>query len=170
MRAEGGRPRLLAIGSVPRWSGDGKWVYFSRGRIFKISPSGGEPIQVTDSLASTVEESPDGRFLYVSNSPNIAPTPLRRIRISGGAEELILPEVSGRNFIPVQSGIWYLTPNTSEGCRLEFFDFTTKSSRTVVRISRPAAPGLTLSPDRRRIVWSQVDREGADLMLVEKFY
>jgi hypothetical protein len=81
----------------------------------------------------------------------------------------VLPEISGRNFVPVESGIWYLTPNTLEGCRLEFLDFATRTSRVVIRIVRPAAAGLALSPNRRRIIWTQMDSEGSDLMLVNNF-
>jgi Tol biopolymer transport system component/DNA-binding winged helix-turn-helix (wHTH) protein len=54
--ADGGTPRQITSGpgnqSVPRWSGDGKWIYFSSDRastrnIWRVPASGGEPQQVT---------------------------------------------------------------------------------------------------------------------------
>lgn len=168
--AQGGKARYLTPGSVPRWSADGKWIYYSRGGIFRIPPSGGEPAAVTRRAGASSEESPDGRFIYFSGSPNWTRTFLRRVPAAGGEEQEVLAEISGRNFVPVESGVWYLTPNSREGCRLEFLDFATRTARIVSRIPRPASAGLTLSPDRRRIVWAQVDREGSDLMLVENFH
>src|SRR5215510_1140172 len=45
--AQGGKPRRLTAGAVPRWSADGKWIYYSLGKILKIRPTGGEPVAVT---------------------------------------------------------------------------------------------------------------------------
>ena len=70
----------------------------------------------------------------------------------------MLPSVEERNFIPLEGGIWYFTPNTNEGSRLEYYDFSTQSSRTVFRTSRPVFVGMTLSPDRRRLLFTQTDR------------
>ena len=54
--ADGGTPRQITSGpgnqSVPRWSRDGKWIYFSSDRastrnIWRVPATGGEPQQVT---------------------------------------------------------------------------------------------------------------------------
>ena len=75
-----------------------------------------------------------------------------------------------RNVIPLEGGIWYFTPNTKEGSRLEYYDLATKSSRTVFRTSRPVFVGMTLSPGGRRLLFTQTDRSPSrDLMLVEDF-
>jgi hypothetical protein len=84
----------------------------------------------------------------------------------------VFPErVSGRNFVVAEAGIWYLTPSPSlrEGSLLQFYDFASRSTRTVYRTSAPVSGGLTLAPDGRRILFTQQDRLGSDLMLVENF-
>jgi hypothetical protein len=82
----------------------------------------------------------------------------------------VLPGVEERNFVAVQRGIWYFTPNTKQGSRLEYYDFSTQSSRTVFRTSRPVFAGMTLSPDGRRLLFTQTDRDPSrDLMLVDNF-
>ena len=61
------------------------------------------------------------------------------------------------------------SPSLREGSLLRFYDFASKTTRTVYRTERPVGPGLTLAPDGRRILFTQQDRRGSDLMLVENF-
>jgi hypothetical protein len=118
------------------------------------------------------EESRDGQWIYYSGAPVNVATRLRRGPSRGGQATDVLPEqISGRNFAVAKAGIWYLTPSPSvkEGSWLRFFDFASKTTRTVYRTEHPVGPGLTLAPDGRRILFTQLDRRGSDLMLVENF-
>ena len=84
--------------------------------------------------------------------------------------EAVLPEVAGRNWVVTQGGVWFLTPNTRPESLLQFYDFATKSTRTVYRTARPVYAGLTLSPDHRRVLFTQLDGEiGSDILLGENF-
>jgi hypothetical protein len=113
------------------------------------------------------EESPDGKWLYYSGG---GPTSLRRVPVGGGASTEVLPQVASRNWVVLDTGIWFLTPNSQGSSLLQFYDFASKATRTVYRTSRPVYAGLTLSPDRRRILFTQVDRPPSrNLMLVENF-
>ena len=67
--AEGGATRrltsLTAGAMFPRWSRDGKWIYFSSKesgatRIWKAPSGGGQAVQVTDGGGLVASESPDG--------------------------------------------------------------------------------------------------------------
>ncbi len=53
----------------------------------------------------------------------------------------------------------------------EFFDFATHKERRVAGLGRvdilPSC--VTVSPDRRQILYTQDDQIGADIMLVENF-
>jgi serine/threonine protein kinase len=166
--AAGGNPLRLADGFAPHWSKSGEWVYYSfRGQIYRISPSGGEPRLLISERGGTSEESPDGEWLYYLRRGGQS---LYRMPSTGGASTQMLPSVEERNFVPLKRGIWYFTPNTKEGSRLEYYDFSTQSSRTVFRTSRPVFAGMTLSPDGRRLLFTQVDRSPSrDLMLVDNF-
>ena len=167
--ATGGKSRRLAAGAAPRWAKSGQWIYYSLGGLYRISPSGGDPQQVTTERGGILEESPDGKWLYYSKRAGQTLS-LQRVPSTGGEPMQVLPGVEDRNYVPLKGGVWYFTPNTKEGSRLEYYDFSTQSSRTVFRTSRPVFVGMTLSPDGRRLLFTQTDRiPSRDLMLVDNF-
>jgi Tol biopolymer transport system component/predicted Ser/Thr protein kinase len=161
----GGPPRQLSRGIAPRWSVT-DWIYFPRdAKVWRISPSGGAPEIVSSDGGSDLAESPDGKWLYISRGNR-----LYRMPSSGGEQTLVLPAVAGRAFEVVEHGIWYFTPITAEGSALEYYDFNTKIKRPVFRTSRPILAGITISPLRDRILFTQTDRDPSrDLMLVDGF-
>lgn len=121
--------------------------------------------------AATVEFSPDGAWLYYSTGGQGPSVSLFRRPIAGGEPQQVIAEVGrGQKFAVTQSGIWYLTPNTAEGCLLQFYDFVSKSTRTVYRATRASYSGFAVSPDQRRILFSQIERrESHDLIMVESY-
>src|SRR5260370_29341132 len=89
MAGDGGRATRLTSDAAnevrPSWSHDGQWIYFGwdkggESRIWKIHPSGGEPVQVTRHGGHALETA-GGQSLYVGNSSTIL-----RMR-PGGSEE-----------------------------------------------------------------------------------
>jgi Tol biopolymer transport system component len=170
VNAAGGKPLRLSEGLAPRWSKSGDWIYYSyRGQAYRVSPSGGDPQLVSPERGGISEESPDGKWTYYFRraGQNLG---LHRIPSNGGESTQVLPSVEERNFVPTKRGIWYFTPNTKEGSRLEYYDFSTQSSRTVLRTDGPVCVGMTLSPDGRRLLFTQTDRSPSrDLMLVDNF-
>ena len=176
VRPDGGELKRLADGVTPRWSRDGKWIYYSRSRpqqLYRVARTGGDPEAVSGTADGWVaQESSDSQWIYYSGDPTFRGTKLRRAPSRGGEATDVFPEqVAGRNFVVTEAGIWYLTPNPSprEGSLLRFYDFASKTTRTVYRTERPVGPGLTLAADGRRILFTQRDRSGSDLMLVENF-
>ena len=173
VRPDGGQLRWLAKGAVPRWSRDGRWIYYGKGqRLHRVARTGGDPQEISGTAGGWVaEESLDGQ-IYYSGHPVTVGTKLRKTPMRGGEATDVFPErVSGRNFAVAKAGIWYLTPSLSvkEGSLLQFYDFASKGTRTVHRTSAPVHGGLTLAADERRILFTQQDRRGHDLMLVENF-
>jgi Tol biopolymer transport system component len=177
--SNGGKPRVLVQGLgqvvLPRWSPDGRWIYFSRGyaswsNIYRVPVSGGDPEQVTRSRANTVQASADGKWIYYSTESVAEAGELWRLPAAGGEPVEVIRKVAGRNYVALENGIWYLTPFTRDGSLLQFYDFATRTSRTVYRLPRKPFAGLTLSPDRRRILFTQIDQDiSSDLVLVENF-
>jgi hypothetical protein len=51
----------------------------------------------------------------------------------------------------------------------QFMSFATGKVKTVAPMSGPTAEGLSVSPDGRSLLFSQLDETGSDLMLVENF-
>jgi Tol biopolymer transport system component len=172
--SEGGQPHFVADGFVPRWSRDGKWLYYSKGdpsHLYRVSAEGGEPQLLSGTRFGMVpEESPDG-WVYYSGHADSAPTNIRRTRPGGGdVIDVFAERIAGRNFVVVKSGIWYMTPSSrTQGGRLRFYDFASKLTRTVYQTNLPIGPGLTLTPNGRRILFTHRDRTGSDLMLIENF-
>jgi serine/threonine protein kinase len=178
--SNGGKPRVLVQGwpqvVVPRWSADGNWIYFGHGNrvsglhIYRVPVSGGKPEQITRAKASIAQPSADGKWIYFSLEADVAEaSALWRMPAAGGEPTEVLHQVAGRNYALVESGIWYITPFMHESL-LQFYDFATRSSRTLYAIPRKPFGGLTVSPDGRRILFTQVDQDvSSDLMLVENF-
>jgi len=176
--AVGGKPRRItshpALEHVPSFSRDGKWIYFSSNRtgqyqVWKVPVSGGDPVQVTQTGGWISYESPDGADLYYTPIAAVsAPTPLWRVPTSGGQPVNVLEGV--RDFAAaLERGIYYIDGPAGEA-RLQFFDFATRRSTTVVRLGDLGdfgPGGLTASPDGRTVLYARRDSSVDDLMLVE---
>jgi hypothetical protein len=70
----------------------------------------------------------------------------------------------------VENGIYYLDTTAKPG--IAFLDLNTSRTKRVFDLeNRPAtqAPGLAVSPDKKTILYTQLDALGGDIMLVENF-
>ncbi len=180
---DGGAPRGVTRGPETeleaRWSRNGKWVYFASNRsgrfeVWKMpgAPSGpgGVPVQVTKNGGAAAFEATDGRVLYYAKDVRM-PSTLWRVPVDGGEETQVLeaPLSYSTNFVVVEEGVYLVS---APGMRLPgvlyFFNFATRALKPVATIPLWWF-GLAISPDRRSILYSQVDHAGSDLMLVENF-
>ena len=112
-------------------------------------------------------ESLDGKAVYYTKGTFSGA--LWKIPVTGGEESPVLPSVAGRSFCLVNEGIYFIPePGTDRKSSIQFLNFATGKVQTVGPIL--ASPdGLSVSPDGRSLLFSQVDEEGSDLMLVENF-
>jgi len=179
--ADGGKPTRVAAGAVPRWSKDGQWIYYSGivaanppQLLYRIPSTGGQAQPVESARGGWVPQPTDDGALYYSMNPNAART--RIYRVSGNTSTQVLSDVAGRNFIVTNDGIWYFKADAlnarmtlHQPAELHFYDFASRMSRTVYRTERPVGPGMALSPDGGRLLFTLLDRWGKDLMLVDHF-
>ena len=49
------------------------------------------------------------------------------------------------------------------------FNLSSHKDSRISSITKPTYLGLSLSPDGRYLIYSQIDEQGADLMMVENF-
>ena len=92
--------------------------------------------------------------------------------LDGGVETQVLDLVIQKAFEKVaQNGIYYIT-SSPKGRSLRFLEFDSGSSTELASlpsIENSIASGLAVSPDRKTILYSQIDQAGSDLMIVEGF-
>jgi len=180
--AEGGAPRHLTIGSsrdiLPNWSRDGACIFFSSNlggdrQIWKMPSAGGPPVQITRKGGFEAVEAPDGKTIYYSkeNTDGLWTIP------SAGGEERPVPELAEagywRSWTMTQDGIYFVAHTGSAPPRpLKFFSFATRRVTQIGTVDRDPlrwVPGLAVSPDRRWLLYAQIERNTSSIMLVENF-
>ncbi len=181
--AEGGQPRRLttdhAEDVMPFWSRDGNSIYFSSTRggshdIWKMAATGGEAVRITQqSDAYQCVESLDRRFLYYQKRRYMAG--IWRVPVAGGAETLVLDHHRAgywRQWTVVEEGIYFATAERPLQALIEFFSFATGRVTLVATLQRGfdiGSSGLSVAPDSRWLIWSQIDQLGHDIILMENF-
>jgi eukaryotic-like serine/threonine-protein kinase len=179
---DGGVPKRISKtahgDSIPTWSRDGKSIYVSaadreKGEIYKVSTDGGESklIATSSVLIGNLKESQDGKSLYFSSAE--PDSEIRVMASSGGPDHPLegMPKI--RNFTDwalSQDGIFFLDRGALP-VTIKFFDFRTKQVRQIAALNKPASDwgGLSISPDGKWLVYSQVDDTPSDIMLVDHF-
>ena len=185
--AEGGIPVALPR-QIPEcvstsWSRDGKSLYITSNeggneQVWKMATDGGgATVQVTKSGGAGGIESPDG-YLYYAKGRSEKAVGLWRVPIGGGVEELVTGELRWPNWNSwtlTGDGVYFinLQPTGAKVKRLiRFFDIARRRAITVAELpSQPSwfAGGLTVSPDGKWFLYSQLDHIGSNIMLMENF-
>ncbi len=175
----GGQNRVVptfpgADNGAPNWSRDGQWIYFysdhGKGpmQLWKMPLKGGRPIPVTKNGGVYGIESDDGRFLYYSK---IAQTGVWKMPLDGGEETHVSDQPVGwYNWALTRSGMYFLNISVIPN-RLEFLDFATRGITPILSLEKAAPPfgGLAISPDRRALLYCQIDQDDSYIMLVKNF-
>ena len=139
-----------------------------------MSVGGGEPIQVTEDGGEIAFESTDGKFVYYTKDWQLRAS-LWKVPVRGGEEIQVLESVRSPNFSVTPQGIYFIqVPERDEpggSFLIRFFDFATGRATTIHSLPPGvrADQGLTVSPDGRSILYTQLDQFQSDLMLVENF-
>ncbi|MBZ5594518.1 MAG: protein kinase [Acidobacteriia bacterium] len=178
--ADGGQPRRLTSGPSnnvrPSWSQDGRWIYFGSDRsgdwqIWKEPAQGGTAVQVTKSGGEEAFESIDGKFVYYAklDAPGVWKVP-----VAGGEETRVLDRTGQNSWALTGQGICFFDFTGPAGTTLKFYNFATGKVTLLREFSKDtqvetSSTALTVSPDVRWILYTQLDRSGSDLMLVENY-
>jgi hypothetical protein len=124
---------------------------------------------VTDNGGYVAFESWDGKTLYYTKDSGEGGALFAK-SLAGAPERQILDSVVARAFFPVENGIYHIARADKQGAYpLQFFDFATGKSRLLTKIEGQPFPGLTVSPDRRTVLFSVRKPINYDLMLIENF-
>ena len=174
----GGPPRLIptilgADNTVPNWSRDGNWLYFSSNRgdepnqIWKVPNTGGAPVQLTKKGGTWPIEGADGNVYY---SKSFRSDEIWKIPRDGGEESLVLKAagLDSWSWTLSAAGIYFITDENEGKGTLFLYDFETRKILTVLsfkkRVVEPA-----ISSDGRSLVFFQIDQWEKTIMLVNNF-
>ncbi len=177
VRADGGAPSRFNPrekgGELPAWSTDGRWLYFTSAlNVWKVLAREGTAVQITNNGGASSRESRDGQNLYYTKGDQPG---IWRLPLSGGQETPVIeefPDYLTGYWDLVDEGIYFADDKTSPYPTVRFFDFATRQRTPVAMLAGPVVPwagGLTVSPDRRSIVYTQSTYTRSEIMLVENF-
>jgi Tol biopolymer transport system component len=132
--------------------------------------TGGGAIQVTRNGGDVPQESPGGKFLYYNKGWPL-PLSVWKMPVESGQETKVLDSVNPDTLWTVGSkGIYFFSAADDKGrSGLGVYEFATGKTTKLLTVERNVLFGLTVSPDGRRILYTQLDEAGSDLMLVENF-
>jgi Tol biopolymer transport system component len=158
----------------PRWSPDGRQLFFSSnrsgsGQIWRIDANDGVARAVTSEGGAAAHFSHDGETMYFTK-PRVEGIWMRAVD-GGDAGALVVPGLAPVDAVnwDVTSGAIFYVRRIEERPFLHRFDLADGTDRLI----RPldgllAASGLTVSRDERRMWFVRIDRQDADIMMLER--
>ena len=156
----------------PYWSHDGKWIYFvgyegNGHNLYRCPAEGGDATLLFGSMDWLAAiESFDGKHLYVSDGTIMMLAPDRPEAAPQKVPQM--PDVPGLSqWAVVAEGI-YCRP-LGNPRSISFYDFATKHTRELFKADKDLGAGMSISPDGRYMLYSQVDESNAGIMLVNHF-
>ena len=162
--------------SDPFWSHDGKWIYF-RGyegigrQLYRCPAEGGDATLLAASHDIRVPiESADGKVLYFGRRNGDADIVMLALDHPGATPQEVsgMPKIFNEyQWTLVHDGI-YFTPQDRPRS-ICFFDFASRKTREIFKADKDLGEGMSISPDGRYMLFSQVDESNADIMLVSNF-
>lgn len=167
-------------GQRPRWSRDGRRLYFTSGRTGQyeiwyreVDREGraGAATQLTRRGGYSGYESVDGRYFYYSDWTF---KQLRRIATAGGPEEPVRSDAPfsryPANLAAGARGLYYAGQSSERGTPLCFLPFDRGFPSRIGMLSRmPSLFGIAVSPDDHWLLVSQFEQARGDILSVPGF-
>ena len=148
----------------PSWSRDGRWIYFGSNRsgvsqIWKEPVGGGAAVQVTKGGGEEAFESADGEVVYWAKL---------------GEESRLLDASTESLWILADQGICFFDLKNPTEPALKFYSVASGKTTLLRQLTKDTridttSTALSVSPDGRWILYTQLDQSGSNLMLVENF-
>lgn len=124
---------------------------------------------VTAESGSDALESSDGKsvdFYSADSGGKLRMVSLNKMGASGEIEGM--PAVNDQSqYTVVAGGIYYVPADAPKS--VWYFDSATRKARKIFDAEKHHNNSLSVSPDGRWILYTQIDRPNSDIMLVENF-
>ena len=164
---------------TPSWSGDEKYLYASRAEtdeVYRIPIAGGDALRLFEGAACKV--APDGSKIYYGKinhaglfARSLAGDP------AGNPEERLVDDyiAPGDDLTIFPDGIYYTSHEkgapVEQFNRIRFYSFSRRTSVDVLETPNAGGPGVvpgvTVSADRRSLVYTALSQRGGDLLLID---
>ena len=92
--------------------------------------------------------------------------------LQGGEGQRVVDQPPGyqwSNWALSPDGLYFATPDGLEKTKLEFFDFATHK-KTLMGYVENTVQGLALAPDGKSLLYSRLDSEDDEIMVVKNFH
>jgi hypothetical protein len=129
-------------------------------------------VQVTKSGGYEAFESPDGKLVYYSKLERPG---IWRVAVEGGEETPVLGKASSGMWALAKDGIYFFDWKDVLRPVIQSYSFSSRRSTTFYEFSRgtnldnSSNTAISISPDGRWILYTQIDQAGSNLVLVENF-
>jgi Tol biopolymer transport system component/DNA-binding winged helix-turn-helix (wHTH) protein len=158
--------------SSPAWSQDCRWLFafqsnFGSSVLYRFPSSGGPAERFADRPSNYAVVTGD-RIVFNWMHPD--GTTLLTKPVNGGRESALenMPRLAyADSWVANASGIYY-TDLLTKPITVNFYDFVTHTTSTVMTLSQPptpSGPGLNLSPDGHWLLYSQIENEQSEIIL-----
>jgi Tol biopolymer transport system component/DNA-binding winged helix-turn-helix (wHTH) protein len=157
--------------SSPAWSEDCRWLFATDGNgvLYRFPSSGGHAERFTQHSSTYAVVVADRVVFNVLDSHGVS---LWTKPVNGGPEGLIenLPKLSYADVWTATAAGIYFTDAASKTISVNFYDYASKSTRTLMSLRQDpipggGGPGIAVSPDGRYLLYVEVDDEQSDIML-----
>jgi Tol biopolymer transport system component/tRNA A-37 threonylcarbamoyl transferase component Bud32 len=176
---DGGGLRRVTSGALndvlPTWSVDGRWIYYQKERpdgsdIWRVPETGGAAERVTRNGGFRALEAADGNTLFFVRRDD--ESPLFRQPVAGGPGRQVVDCVLSRSVAVGPDGIYYVgCPAGVPESPLYRLDVASGVSQRlgIVRTGHGFVPGMAVSPDGKRVLFSVTVDDSSDLLMIENF-
>jgi Tol biopolymer transport system component/DNA-binding winged helix-turn-helix (wHTH) protein len=174
------KPRKLVTNLTnvmrPHWSSDGKWIYFrseqpGRTGVYRCPATGGDAIALAKDINGiNPRESFDGKTAYFASNHDRSTLKQVALPAQPGTEFAVkgMPQVRATELWALsRSGIYFVPADAPRSLR--YFDFATRQIHPIFEVDKDFHDGLSVSPDGRWILYSQIGDRSGDIMLVDNF-
>lgn len=175
MNVNRGTPKPITDGNfndiLPSWSHDGHWIYFGSNRsgsweIWKVAPNGGSLQQVTTQGGFMARDSADSNWIYYTkgDAPGIW-----RVPAGGGKETAVInqPPLGFWGYWCVNGDDLYYVESSGNKPEIRAYNVKTNRSSRIHTLDRmpPSFAGLTVSPDQKWLLFTDLSESGSHITL-----